>query len=219
MTPASVSSSASSWKRAVEFIVKLAENNQENSPALADANLNKWLTDRRLYPAVARHIAEMLKKDAGDSINEGCGAVCLPRIPRATEIVPVLCGFKYDADLGFSVRLVLIRWLSSSQKPENVVGLRFESPHGSPDGDGGAHSFHHSQMLALVVKGDEKTRVSDVDEWALDSQPSFPIQATTPCDLLWAAAVTAYGKAEATLPFRGDHEAVRELSRYLKALQ
>jgi hypothetical protein len=213
MTSDSIARPNGSWRTAVGFIVKLAENSQESSPALEEPALNRWLTDRRLQPAIPQALSSLLNESEFDSIERGYGSVCWPRVPDKREIVPVLCGFR-NGPYGFCVRLALVRWQSPSEMPD-VLGLRFETPHGST----GVHSFHHSQMVERIIKGDEDTRIADVHVWTPNSQPSFPIQASSACDLLWAAAVTAYGRTEAALPFRGDHAAQTALSRYLKELK
>jgi hypothetical protein len=93
--------------------------------------------------------------------------------------------------------------------------MRFEAPHEGSD----AHEFHHAQLWTYIRKGDEASRIVDPNIWIPEDQPSFPLQAKNPLELLWSAAVSVYGKGNAQRPFEANETVRGKIAEYVKKLR
>jgi hypothetical protein len=159
-------------------------------------------------PATQQAIFGLRSRNTFDSLGGGIGAIWWPPIEG---FLPLL-GITNSAS-GFGIRIVLVRW---SKGDVQAFGFRLEEPHGSS----GKHSFHHVQLVRRLQKNAPSTEIINRNLWMPDTQPSFPLQATSPLELLWAAAVSVYGKEEAHEPFHGGTPGVRKsLNEYLAELK
>lgn len=75
---------------------------------------------------------------------------------------------------------------SSKPFPIRAIGYRFE--HGE-----GPHNFFHAQHVSRF--GDDHVRLPS-PSWVPEIQPSFPIPATDPMELLLCSLITIYGIGE-----------------------
>lgn len=124
-------------------------------------------------------------------------------------LLPIICGVARVRGT-FSIRLGVIR--TSATKAIQGVGIRLES-------GAGAHEFHHAQLFTHASKN-PATRLAHQARWLPEQQPSIPVQADNPLDLVWATAVSAYGRVDAMLPFDGiPNDERTALNRYLSELK
>jgi hypothetical protein len=170
--------------------------------------LYEWGMLHGLKDAAAGHLKHLRKESSFDSLKENIGAVWWPPLP--SEEVPIIVGLKQD-EQGFGVRIGLFKL--ENEKPR-AIGMRFEGPHE----DSAAHCFHHAQLWTHIRKGVDASRIIDPDAWVPEEQPSFPLPAKNPLELVWAAAVSIYGKVDAIRPFEADQSKKKKITEYLARL-
>lgn len=172
------------------------------------AALYQWGTFHGLKDAAIGRLKHLRKESSFDSLKESVGAVWWPALP--SEEVPIIVGLKQD-EQGFGVRIGLFKL--EGEKPR-AIGMRFEGPHR----DSTDHCFHHAQLWTHIRKGVDASRIIDPDAWIPEEQPSFPLPAKNPLELIWAAAVSIYGKGDATRPFQADQDKKKKIAEYLARL-
>lgn len=174
-------------------------------------DLYQWATSFGLGDAIPDRLKHLRKESSFDSLSEpkGVGAVWWPPLPSGE--VPIIVGLKREGE-EFAVRVGLFRW--EGNKPR-AIGMRFESPHGNSN----EHCFHHAQLWTHIRKGVDASRIVDPETWVPEDQPSFPLPAKNPLELVWAAAVSIYGKANAARPFEADQGKKEKIAGYLARIR
>jgi hypothetical protein len=169
--------------------------------------LYQWGSSHGLGYAVPERLKHLRKEPSFDSLSEqkGVGAVWWP--PLTSGEVPIIVGLKREGE-EFAVRIGLFRMEGNTPR---AIGMRFESPHGNSND----HCFHHAQLWTHIRKGVDATRIVDPGAWVPEDQPSFPLPAKNPLELVWAAAVSIYGKANAIRPFEADPAKKKKITQYL----
>lgn len=170
----------------------------------------RWGETSGMHPLSVAHIHGLRKQPDFDTLATGRGAIWWP--PLSSGEIPIIVGLTRKETEQLCIRIGLFR-LTDDDRPK-AIGMRFETPHR----DGEIHRFHHSQLWARIRKGDEESRIVDPDEWMPEKQPSFPVNAASALDLVWAAAVTVYGMRDATLPFEADASKKGELTAYVRGI-
>jgi hypothetical protein len=174
-----------------------------------EPDLVQWAGERGLLPASSKQFEALRRCEVFDSLKLRMGAIWWPPLIDTGE-QPIVVGLTRQ-DQEFGIRIALIRWLGTDARG---FGMRFEEPHRGSD----AHCFRHAQLWAELHRKEETSRLADPEAWVPEKQPSFPLQAADALELLWAAAVSIYGKAGATAPFVGDQQALTKLGGYLNSL-
>lgn len=179
----------------------------ESLQAGVSGEFMNWMQNYQLWPAEQNAVFSLRSKNTFDTIDDEVGVLWWPRVKGMLPVV----GLSRTPN-GFCIRVAFIR--PAKNEPE-AFAMRFETPHGT----GGNHSFHHAQLVQELTKGEPATRLRKPQSWVPTTQPSFPLRACTPLELLWATAVAVYGRQEATKPFVGAAGgARRSLGEYVKGL-
>lgn len=167
-----------------------------------------WMQRYQLWAAEQNAVFGLRSKSTFDTIDDEVGVLWWPWVK---DMLPVV-GLSRTPN-AFCIRVVFIR--PAKNEPE-AFAMRFETPHGTA----GNHSFHHAQLVEELMKGKPASRIRKPRAWVPPTQPSFPLRACNPLELLWAAAVSVYGRNEATKPFVGAPAgAKRSLGEYVKGLR
>jgi hypothetical protein len=170
----------------------------------------EWGERNKLHLLRVPHLHGLRKLADFDTLTTGQGAIWWPPLVSTGE-VPIIVGLSRKHDQELSIRIGLFQ--PDDDEPK-AIGMRFETPHRDSD----VHEFHHAQLWAHIRKGDQGSRIVDPDEWIPEKQPSFPLQAKNALELVWAAAVTVYGKRDATLPFEADTSKKGKLTEYVRGI-
>ena len=121
-------------------------------------------------------------------------------------MVPVL-GLSVDMD-GSSLNGLMVSLALYLRDDENgelrALGYRFEEPSDGP----GIHYFYHAQNVRQFKPATYLPLPTP--SWIPDSQPSFPLQATTPAALLVCALVAVYGGRVLALRVEGIRDYFQE---------
>jgi hypothetical protein len=90
-----------------------------------------------------------------------------------------------------------------NEKPQCLI-MRFETPEGSDPAGQGEHDYYHSQLCTeLRVDSSTKTfRIPNCMAWNAVSCPAWPVDASTPFQLLACLVFSLYGKVEGMLTLR-----------------
>jgi hypothetical protein len=174
------------------------------------SNFYQWGERNGLHLLSPPLLHGLRKQPDFDTLATRQGAIWWPPLVSTGE-VPIIVGLSRKHDEELSIRLGLFQ--PDDDEPK-AVGMRFETPHRDCD----VHEFHHAQLWAHIRKGDQGSRIVDPDEWIPEKQPSFPLQAKNALELVWAAAVTVYGKRDATLPFEADTSKKGKLTEYVRGI-
>lgn len=152
-----------------------------------------------------------------DTLTARLGAIWWPPTNDENgELMPVICGVSRQGQ-AFSIRLGIIRPGAAGEL--DGVGVRFETSHGVGHAGPSRHDFHHAQLFSHAAKGDAATRLTRAGQWVPEQQPSIPVTASNALDLVWATAVSAYGRRDAYAPFNGlRSEDEEDFDRYLGCL-
>lgn len=172
--------------------------------------LIEWCLQRGLREAHSQAVRRLKSEADFDSYERRVGVVWWPPLPM-THKVPVIVGLTFNDVHGFGVRVALFQ-LEEEKGDPHGIGMRFEGPHTESDD----HNFHHAQLWTRLEKGEDKPPFVDVEAW--EQQPSFPLRAGNPLDLVWAAAVSVYGREHAMKPFEADETERGKIARYIRGL-
>lgn len=172
--------------------------------------LYQWGTARGLQEVPAGALRSLRRQPSFDSQASPAGAVWWPPLPRGD--VPVIVGLTLSERNGFGIRVGLVRW-EKGEDPRGI-GMRFEKP---PEGSG-RHNFPHAQLWKHIGKCDKASLLTRPDAWVPEEQPSFPLRVGSPLELLWAAAVSVYGKRDASCPFDGNDVERGKIAEYIEQL-
>lgn len=170
--------------------------------------LYEWGMLHGLKDAAPGRLKHLRKESSFDSLKESVGAIWWP--PLASQEVPVIVGLKRNGE-EFGVRIGLFRLEDATPR---AIGIRFEGPHEKSV----HHGFHHAQLWTHIRKGVDASRIVDPQAWVPEKQPSLPLPVKNPLELIWAAAVSIYGKVDAVRPFEADQSKKKKLTEYLARL-
>jgi hypothetical protein len=110
-------------------------------------------------------------------IAQGC-----PTIP----ILTVKCDFSKSHPL---VTVKLILFVLDNQDKIQMLGYRFESPHGEGEG---RHDFYHVQPIINVIRAKDGPRLNCPD-WIPDTHPSLALDAENSVMLVLCLLLSLYG--------------------------
>lgn len=96
------------------------------------------------------------------------------------------------------IQLVLITYTAQQNTASQCLLIRFETPEGGDPAGTGMHDYYHSQLCAeLRIDRSPKTfGISKSIAWGAASCPAWPIDASTPLQLLTCVVFALYGKTE-----------------------
>jgi hypothetical protein len=123
-------------------------------------------------------------------------------LPAMTAKRPrlVFCSVRYDFEDGreaLSLQIVTVMGAQVAKNPASY-GYRFECPHNRVAGKAGDHDFFHAQPISHIRLHDgTKLELPGARVAPAHDEPSFPLDADGPADLLAAALVALYGNREA----------------------
>lgn len=102
------------------------------------------------------------------------------------------------------VQLIVVSLTRQTNGETQCLIIRFETPEGSDPAGQGDHDFYHSQ-LCTELRTDTSTRTFQIPScmsWTAVSCPAWPVDASTPFQLLACLVFALYGKAEGMLTLR-----------------
>ena len=144
---------------------------------------------------------EAFRRDRRLLMRERGNFVYLKVPRRRPTIVPVtLLDVDFNCDPPI-LRMEVVLFMDGEDGALNSIGMRFETPE-DPDG-GGMHDFHHAQLVKSVAK---MIPLPNCPIWLPDKQPSFPLDARDPVQLLICAITSVYGAKEIGSLRRGCNE-------------
>jgi hypothetical protein len=132
-----------------------------------------------------RDIVEILRRDGQLVMVRKQRYMFLPAVPQRELRLASL-----DVNLVASppsMHLAIMQFMFDEAEKLCCLGMRFETPSGQ---GGGAHDFHHAQLLSALGR---KVVLPNCPAWLPDSQPSFPLDASGPVELLICAIASNYG--------------------------
>lgn len=126
------------------------------------------------------------------------------RLPDTRDGPNVICPIVFlDGDLStqhpyLRVQLVIVTHSPHDNTAPQCLLIRFETPeNGNPAGTG-MHDYYHSQ-LCQELRVDRSTKTFPIPSsiaWGALSCPAWPIDASTPLELLTCVIFALYGKAD-----------------------
>jgi hypothetical protein len=135
-----------------------------------------------------RDLVDVLERDQKLLMIEQNRYIYLKPIPAGIQsIVPIV-----SLDIDFTqtrprVHMTAAMFVLNASGQLSGIGMRFETPEG--DG-GGHHDFHHAQLVREIGR---RISLPNCPLWLPDKQPSFPMDAEDPVELLVCTIASIYG--------------------------
>jgi hypothetical protein len=149
-------------------------------------------------------LGSMVKYDAAFSTLTTRRFIRLPDISKGKLTISPMAFL--DGDLSqehpyLRVQLVIVTHSRETGIPPQCLIMRFETPETNGDPEGaGEHDYYHSQ-LCTELRIDRSTRTFKIPQciaWSATSCPAWPVDASTPLQLLACVVLALYGKVDGT---------------------
>jgi hypothetical protein len=115
--------------------------------------------------------------------------VQLPALEEAEWMIPILTVKADFASAAPELRVRVALFMRSEEsEPPRAMGYRFETP----ESDTGAHAFYHVQHITSFRKDGDQWPFPSVS-WTPTKQPSVPLMAQNPVELLLCVFCSMYG--------------------------
>jgi hypothetical protein len=138
------------------------------------------------------------------------------RLADTVEGSRTICPIAFvDGDLSrqhpyLRVQLIIVAHTSQPEDAAQCLLMRFETPEGEDPAGEGKHDFYHSQLCTelRIDRSAATVSIPECIKWGAVSCPAWPIDASTPLQLLACIVFALYGKVDGMRILRkvyGDH--------------